>query len=313
MQRTLGLLLLVLMLFAPFCGGCGPDLWADVDVANLGLQRPGAWAVWTRDARGRAVTYFLDERGEERSREPGIVLRTRAGELLWREERVAVPTVPCVGFPELPPGEGWETRGLLVPRAGASIEVDPPRPQTTEDEDGWLPNELASTLELRGSAGSLLFLHRSTYAYACGVHGNTAGDTFTWDLEARARVDLRRELARDDLERAAREAVKREVEEDEVRPVFGDALRLTGLVPRYDARGLRLEYQLTADTCYACTKGDAGSYTTSELVGSQLLPASLAPHALLPEAVARFARSHPELTLGGYGGDEREAPPASSR
>jgi hypothetical protein len=291
-----------LLMLSALLAGCGGDLpSADMAAVNLGLQRPGAWAVWTRDAGGRAATYFLDERGGELCREAGIVLRTRAGELLWREERVAVPTGPCEP-PGLPPGEGWETRGLLLPRAGAPIEVDPRLPLTSESGEAWIPNEVTSHLELRGSVGSILFLHRSQYAYDCGAHGNTVGDTFAWDLESRARVDLSGEAA-DDVARVLSEAM---IVEDDETTFVGESLRLTGMVPRHNGHGLFLAYQLTADTCYACTRGDAGSYTVSELVGANTLPASLARHAILPPAVARFAGRHPELTIGGVGADERD-------
>jgi hypothetical protein len=294
MRRTLVLPLLL-------SAGCGPG--PELELASAALRGPGAFAIWTRDASDAATTYFVDDNGRVVASEPGIVLRSHAaGDLRWELERVRVPTAPCE-YPDRPAGEGWSELPRLRPTLGAPIPVGGrDRPMRHAGETP--PNEHHGTVKLVSSVGSLLFLSSSIYDDYCGVHGNASGHRQVWDLERRAFVDLEAEVARFDLERAMREAaplLRDDQEGEEPDPVPGRAeLQLTGIVAGFDQDGLRLRYQITTDACYACSRGDAGSYTISELVDAQLVPSTLAAHALLPSPVARFMRQHPELTVGGW-------------
>jgi hypothetical protein len=76
---------------------------------------------------------------------------------------------------------------------------------------------------------------------------------------------------------------------------------LTELVPAFAADGsLRLGLQFTATTCYACGRGNAGSYTKSEVVDAERLPAMLAAYADTPRAVRAFLAAHPEAAVKGW-------------
>jgi hypothetical protein len=287
--------------------GCGPETWSDLDPHQLGWQTSGLHAVWVRDKQGTPSTYFLDELGDAVAVEDGVVLRTPAGELRWSKQRVPIKTYPCDLFPgTLPPDDGAYERVSLVPRSGAPIPVAPLDVRDLE-ASGWI-NTYSNELKLLGSVGSLLFLHREAYVFGCGAHGNVATETFVWNLTTGRAVDLEPELSPADLRRALDAApplltevvkVDGEVVMEEHRPGL-DELRLTGLIPRHAADGLRLDYQITADTSYVMTRGGGDSYTRSTLIAAGQLPSSLAGCRRLPAAVARFARSRSELTIGGY-------------
>lgn len=286
--------------------GCGGD--PPFDLEQLALEPPGAHAVWVRHPEGTASTFYIDEQGDELAVEDGIVLRTPRGVLRWSKRRVPIRTYACeVLGGTRPAGDGWYEEVTLVPAAGAPITVAPLDAREVE-ASGWI-NTYSNELKLLGSVGSLLFLLREEYTDGCGAHGNVAAETFVWDLRTGERAELAPELAPADLRRvfnAAPPLLTERVEEAGETllaedPPANEELELTGLIPRFTAAGLRLDYQITAGTCYAMTRGNGGSYTRSTLVEAGQLPASLVGHRHLPPAVAAFARSHGGQQIGGHG------------
>ncbi len=303
---------------------CGPELFTDVDPANLALQRPGAFVVfgWLGEGEARRpLSVFLDEEGRELSREPALVIRTAAGDLLWRDEEVATPTQPCMAFCDEDGchgsnehGPGIDVRAVLAPRAGAPVPVVEPMPIEPPGIDVFYPREHRRTVELEGAVGPFLFLREQTYEDACGVHGLGSVRRKVFSLEERRVIELAPdaqdlEHARSsapglfDAEAAEHAADDGAIGGDEGTPEPSE-VTLTGLIPRLGRDGLSLSYQLSAEACYACSRGDADDYTRSIRVLARRLPAALAPHAEVPPAVLRFLAAHPELRAGGFSGSE---------
>jgi hypothetical protein len=84
-------------------------------------------------------------------------------------------------------------------------------------------------------------------------------------------------------------------------PATDETTSLTELVPSFARDGaLRLGLQFTATTCYACGRGNGGSYTKSEVVDAERVPAVFAAYADTPRAVRSFVAAHPALDVKGW-------------
>lgn len=152
-----------------------------------------------------------------------------------------------------------------------------------------------------GTIGTVIFIHESTFLYACGAHGNTSAGFLTWDAEVGAPVELldaipnKAELAK----LAAKDMNERFHEDDSLHE--DDHPELVQLVPTYGPRGaLMLEPQLTRSACYACSDGLWSSYSQSAVLESSFLPERFKAFSVPPVSVKVFLDAHPGFSLGGY-------------
>jgi hypothetical protein len=245
--------------------------------------------VWVTAKDGDRSTYRLRADGRPLERMAGVRIATRAGEWTWIASPAPVITEACadggVGGVQKPAGVGTTTRVALVGDGGAQTVVVRDTP--------CCPNEARHTADLRASLGPLLFVTESVFSFHCGAHGHTEASFFVWDAERRARVDVLT-----DVPDAARLKVAASTGIAEAVP--GDAaVDLTALFPVVRAGRLGFEAQLTFPACYACSDGAWSSYTRSVRLPA-LPPPVLEPFATVPRAVVLFAKSHPEVELGGW-------------
>lgn len=317
-----------------------PHREADVDAeVNPGAAR--TFLLWARDAHGQAVTYHLDRSGEELERLDGVYVGTRAGSWQWREEDVSVPTKACdhseedgappVAVDTPPPGHATRvTLALTSPGSRVQRVVDPLArasgpaassgdPEATtdiaadpnavsaagraDDEGDLMQNaeEVRHTVALAGSIGPYLFIEESTYAFTCGAHGNTSVSARIWNVASGNIEPMPTDFG--PLNGAMAKAAQELNGEDDPFPATDENLELTALVPRYGQRAsLRLGLQLTAPTCYACTRGGYGSYTKSTVIDSAALPKVFARYAAAPGPVRAWVAAHPDERLGGFSG-----------
>ena len=314
----------------------------DADDAEVSPAAAKTFLLWARDAHGQAVTYHLDRSGEEIERLDGVYVGTRAGSWQWREEDVSVPTKACDHSEEEgatlvtePPPPGHATRvtlALTAPGSRLQRVVDPlarstaPAPDardregTTDiaavpgavsaeghdgaDEEGDLlkdAEDVRHTVTLAGSIGPYLFIEESTYAFTCGAHGSTSVTARIWNVASGRIEPMPTDFG--SLTGAMAKAAQELNEEDDPFPATDENLELTALVPRYGQRAaLKLGLQLTAPTCYACTRGGYGSYTKSTVVDSAVLPKVFARYSAAPGPVRAWAAAHPDEHLGGFSG-----------
>jgi hypothetical protein len=311
--------------------------------AHEGELDPAAaktFILWARDGRGQAVSYRLNRSGEELERLDGIYIGSRAGTWKWHEEDVAVPTKACDQYaedgavvPGEPPPPGHATRVTLVstlPSAHEQVVVDPlagpaatdpdgepgSRPTGAQRADAATDNDSDDTavprdaedvrhgVTLAASVGPYLFLVESTYAYTCGAHGNTSVSARIWNVITGRGEPMPADVGAmgNVLARASQELT----EEDDPFPATDENLELTAFVPRYGTKGaLKLGLQLTAPTCYACTRGGYGSYTKSTVVDAAALPRIFSRYASAPAPIRSWIAAHPDERLSGYSGVNR--------
>jgi hypothetical protein len=173
----------------------------------------------------------------------------------------------------------------------------------TDEEGDVLQNAEAvrHTVTLAGSIGPYLFIEESTYAFTCGAHGSTSVSARIWNVASDSIEPMPTDYGA--IGRAMAKAAQELNEEDDPFPATDENLELTALVPHYGQRAsLRLGLQLTAPTCYACTRGGYGSYTKSTVVDSATLPKVFARYAAAPGPVRAWVAAHPDEHLGGFSG-----------
>jgi hypothetical protein len=275
----------------------------DIDSEPVGADRAEAseFLVWTREDDGCAETHRLDATGRELETIEGILIATPTGTWRWHEEDRPVRTAACERYddegalltaPESEPGSA--TRATLEPvTTGAEqVLVEPPA-----DADG--AEDYRHRVELVASVGPWLFVRESTYVYACGAHGTTGVEATIWDASSASRVPRPDDLGSLDEPRTL--AMQRLTEDGDGFPPTDETTSLTELVPTFAADGsLRLGLQFTSTTCYACGRGNGGSYTKSEIVDAKRVPDMLAPYADTPRAVRAFAAANPGVELRGW-------------
>jgi hypothetical protein len=195
------------------------------------------------------------------------------------------------------------------PEATTDIAADPIAAGSAEDhgrsaEEGDLiqnAEDVRHTVSLAGSIGPYLFIEESTYAFTCGAHGNTSVSARIWNVASGQIEPMPTDFG--SLNGALAKAAQELNEQDDPFPATDENLELTALVPRYGQRAsLRLGLQLTAPTCYACTRGGYGSYTKSTVVDSAALPKVFARYASAPGPVRTWVAAHPDEHLGGFSG-----------
>jgi hypothetical protein len=163
--------------------------------------------------------------------------------------------------------------------------------------------------ELLGSVGPLAFVRAWRWSYACGAHGTTGMTFAVLNLARRGdTVALWSDSARAALADRFRDAAAARFKADTTggAPFQADSGAVTLALPRFPAgqRRLALEYQITADACYACSDGAWSSYSRSVRLPAPPrdtvpLPAALLPYADTPlEVVAAFRMQPPDSAAG---------------
>jgi hypothetical protein len=272
--------------------------------------------VWTVGHDGERETWTVDAGDGMLSRAPGVRIAAGKRVWTWHEAPQWVATTACPRYDasgnELPPGPppapGHALRATLE-RDGDEGGADVEEVVAPVEADG--AEEVEQGAELVASVGPYLFVRVPTYAYACGLHGNTGYDFLVWDVESRAAAWASSApkpagFAADWPDVVPRaEALRALGADPDVAPFgAGDGgmeADVTEVIPAFDHDAqLTVEFQLTAPACYACSDGAWSSYTKSTRQPAIAVPAALRAWSAPPAAVALFARSHPELTLGGW-------------
>ncbi len=275
----------------------------DIDVVPgpVDPAKASEFLVWTREDDGCAETHRIDAAGRELETMDGIWIAAGTGTWRWHEEDRRVLTSACERYddegalltaPE--PAPGSATRATLeeATTGATQVLVDPP-----VGADG--AEDFRHRVELVASVGPWLFVRESTYVYACGAHGTTGVEAMIWDASSASMVPRPDDVGSLDGPRA--KAMQRLTEDDDGFPPADDTTNLTELVPAFGRDGaLRFGLQFTAPTCYACGRGDGGSYTKSEIVDAERVPGMLAAYAETPRAVRSFVAANPAAQVKGW-------------
>jgi hypothetical protein len=296
-----------------FLGACGdpgaarptpePDATvAPRDLGDIDADPVSAeFLVWTRDDEGRAETHRLDASGRELETIDGVLVATEAGTWRWREQDRPVVTSPCERYddegalltaPEPEPGSATRVTLEHTTSGAEQVLVDAPA-----GADG--AEDFRHGVELVASVGPWLFVRESTYVYTCGAHGTTGVEAMIWDVSTGAIAPRPDDVGSMSAPRAS--AMKLLTDDGDGFPPTERTTYLTELVPAFTKDGaLRLGLQFTATTCYACGRGNAGSYTKSEVVDAERLPGMFAAYADTPSAVRAFAAANPGVEIKGW-------------
>jgi len=297
-------LLVALLVFASGCGATNkPPPLVDLRVGTNatspeGNAEPGTEIlIWGRTDEGPNTTYRVaDGSGRVMSEEPGTVIMTSHGEIVWHDEQVEITTAGC-SFDEtpVPPGFGTITRAWLEPRGGGTRQkvVDPGDFKDSEVK------EIQHSVSLLGSVGPYLFVHEDSYTYACGAHGGVIASFLMWDVNAGAMIEMMSEMP--GKEALAKSSVKLLNEATGEEGSSDDLPELTQIMPTYAGRGaMHIDAQFTRFACYACSDGNWSSYTQSVRVPTEWMPPKLSAWVTPPVAVKEFLQAHPKFTLGGW-------------
>ncbi|MDC3955704.1 hypothetical protein [Polyangium jinanense] len=296
--------LAALVALASGCGGNRPAVAPAVDLAAGARAAPpeaesdGEVLIWGKQDDGLPATYRVADDGRVLGEEPGIVIATSRGELVWREREAEVKLGGCEGG--TPPENlepGTVTHAWLAPRddQARQVIVDP-------GDDGAGVGELSHHVELLGSVGPYLFVHEDVSVFSCGAHGNTVANFKLWDAEAGKEIDLMRHLPNKEALARRAEPMLDEGDMDPEEARKHEAIPdLVQIFPVYGERGgLRIDAQFARDDCYACSDGLWSGYTRSVILPSESMPERFAPWSTPPVAVVKFLQSHPGFTLRGW-------------
>ncbi len=301
-------LLVVLAVFV-VASGCGGQRTPGVPAVELGAgpraappeaESGGEVLLWGRTNEGPRTTFRVDGSGRVLGEEPGVVITTSRGELVWheREEEIVLGGCEEGGTRKEALEPGKVTHAWLSPREdqGRQIVVDP------SGSEGEGVEELSHGVELLGSIGPYLFVHESVYIFACGAHGNATAGFHLWDAEAGRAVDLLPDLPNNAAiaQRAERMLDEGDMDPEEARKEE-NLPELVQIVPFYGERGgLRVDAQFMRGDCYACSDGAWSSYTRSVVLPSEWMPERFAPWSTPPVAVVKFLQSRSGFVLGGW-------------
>lgn len=229
----------------------------------------------------------------------GILIATTHGDLTWqaREKEVNLAGCDMDGGPGTP-SQGTITMANLVNSSGDIVQkvVDP------DDAEGDAVQDLQHHVALLGSIGPYLFIHESSFVYACGAHGNTMASAMTWDAESGKTIDLWSELpGKEKLVEVAKRKLDEEEDADPAQQDDSSKPEPAQLLPMYGERGaLRIEAQFARWACYACSDGQWSSYTRSAVVPTDWIPERMRAWVTPPVVVKEFLEAHQDLRLGGW-------------
>ncbi len=257
--------------------------------------------LWARNEKGDEKTFRLAVDGPLKvlNEERGIIIATSKGEMKWKATEKEINLAGCGhGDGTAPvPSKGTITIASLVPVNGEGSQsiVDPTGAEGDDIED------LQHAAGLVGSIGPYLFIHESSYIYACGAHGGTTMAAMVWDAEQGKAVNVLAELpGKDALATKAKKIL------DEAGDGLGDAddeakPEPVILLPVYGDRGaLRLDVQFAGWACYACSDGQWSSYTRSAAVPTEWIPERMRAWVMPPVVVKEFAEKNPEWRVRGW-------------
>jgi hypothetical protein len=262
---------------------------------------PDAWIVWARDAEGGARSFWVQPDGAGRFEgmaNDGIVLAVDGALFHWAVHEEALVTSMDCELIDAPAVGGTGARAVLerIDAEGAVELVTPDR------EGAFAANDWRETVGLEASIGPYLFVHRSVWGYHCGAHGGSTDAFVVFD--ARTGEPARLEAP---PSQAVREAAWDALASAELFEPGPQGLAQTLFRPVFDEHGaLRIEHQLTADSCYACSDGRWDSYTVSARVRGGAVPAELAAFADVPPDVLALVRER--WAPAAIGGVSRAAP-----
>lgn len=260
----------------------------------------GAAIVWATDADGHTTSYWLERSpangGFDALERPGIAIATERSLFVWHEEAARLALYLDCGRDRTDRRTGWGdgvTAGLRSLADDRFTEVVAPA-----HERGKEAAELTQRVEVEGSYGPYLFVREVQWDYSCGAHGGSTHQFLVWDAERRERATLHGEFELADI---AHDLSALFPQEPDGLLEMPSEVRVTRFGPDFTASGrVAFEYQLTGDTCYACGDDEWDSYTQSVQVNEQPLPARLAGRAEPREALAWFARRHPDQRIRGF-------------
>jgi hypothetical protein len=273
----------------------------DAEPVRADPREASEFLVWTREDDGCAETHRLDASGHELETIDGILVATSTGTWRWREQDRPVTTTACERYddegalltaPRPEPGSAMRVTLANTTTGAEQVLVEPPR-----GGDG--AEDYRHRVELVASVGPWLFVRESTYVYACGAHGTTGVETMIWDVSTGSMAPRPDDVGSLEKPRAA--AMQRLTEDGDGFPASDDTTSLTELVPSFAKDGsLRLGLQFTSTTCYACGRGNGGSYTKSEIVDAERVPDVFAAYADTPRAVRAFVAANPAVQVKGW-------------
>lgn len=260
----------------------------------------GAAIVWATDADGQATSYWLERSpangGFEAIERPGITIATGGSLLVWQEEAVRLALYLDCGRDRSDRRTGWGEgvrAGLRSLADDRFTEIVGPAHDRAKETA-----ELTQRVEVEGSYGPYLFVREVQWDYSCGAHGGSTHEFLVWDARSGERASLHGEY---ELEDIAHDLSARFAAESDELLEMPSAVRVTRFGPDFTPGGrVAFEYQLTGDTCYACGDDEWDSYTQSVQVDEQPLPARLAGQPEPREALAWFARQHPDRRIRGF-------------
>lgn len=225
-----------------------------------------AWIVWARDDEGAARSFWVerDARGRlEILANDGILVGVDGELFHWAVYEEELETTVACGELNRPPVGGTGVRVLLESvDDDRSLELITPDREAARDASDW--NEV---VRLEASAGPYLFVRRSAWAYHCGAHGSSSHRFVVLDARTGGSATIDVDPGDDDRQRAWTE-----LESQDVFATGPGELTPTLYRPVFGADGVAMEYQWTAETCYACSDGRWDSYTVSARVRSRNVP-----------------------------------------
>jgi hypothetical protein len=279
------------------------NLQSGVQARTSDSSDQGEILLWVHKAEGgQARTYRLAAEGSLNilGQHEGIVLATSQGELAWQAKENEINLSGCDHADGAPPApsKGLAMTAHLLNKAGQVVQkIVEPNLLAENDVD-----ELQHHVNLIASIGPYLFIHESSYVYACGAHGNQMDAAMVWDAESGKTIDLWAQLP--NKEKLATEAKRiLDVEEDTV--PTGDEQSAdpepAQFIPIYGDRGaLRLDAQFARWACYACSDHEWSSYTRSAVVPTNWMPDKMRAWVTPPVVVKEFLEAHRDWRLGGW-------------
>ncbi|HEY8432312.1 MAG TPA: hypothetical protein VIL20_28260 [Sandaracinaceae bacterium] len=300
MRRPLGTALFALGLAA--CAGRLPDAGFPEDEP----EAPGtSGLLWFVDANGAHRTLWVStEDGRPLASQPIEGPLWAQGSALWQwiPQPAEVALSGCTDAIEAEADEAIGTataQRVVLRELTQSVELEIVPPPQRRPLRG-----LAHSVRPVASVGPYLFVVEELELDTCGAQRHVEASAFVWDLEGAQRTEVLTERERAALaEREATRARARLRERGDVEDV-----RLVALEPRWEKRGLALDYRFVADVCPACGDGAWSSSTIAASVPAPELPERLAAHARIPRW-ARAALAELEgATLAGFTRVEHPAP-----
>lgn len=260
------------------------------------------WVTKEKDGGQQSRTFRLAAEGSLHvlGEYDGIRMATKHGELTWQALEKEVPLAGCEHYDGSPavPTTGSITTVSMVNVTGDVVQ----KVIASNPEEGSQIDELEHHVSLLGSVGPYLFIHESSYRYACGAHGNQMSSATIWDAELGMPIEVDSELpGRDKLAEVAKNKLDEDEGTDPSRDEESAKPEPRQFLPVYGEHGVfRLDAQFARFACYTCSDGQWGSYTRSAVVPTDWVPERMRAWVTPPVAVREFLSAHREWRLGGW-------------